>query len=73
MVSQSIANVKAPVKIDGTFALVEQTPWIQNETIRENILQGKELDKMKYLDTIRKCQLISDFKSFTSGDLSEIG
>ena len=36
------------VKLGGTIGLVQQTPWIQNMTIRDNILFGLPLDEDKY-------------------------
>ena len=42
-------------------------------TIRENILFGKPLDKIKYVNTIRACQLERDFEIFPAGDMTEIG
>jgi ABC-type multidrug transport system fused ATPase/permease subunit len=48
---------EAPVQINGELAFVQQTPWIQSMTIRENILYGLPLDKERYVDTIRICEL----------------
>lgn len=64
---------EAPVTIDGSIAYVQQTPWIQNKTIRDNILYGLPLDKVKYLDTIRLCELERDLEILPAGDLTEIG
>ena len=46
-----------PVLVDGTISYVEQQAWIQNMTIRDNILFGKPLDKKRYINTIVACQL----------------
>lgn len=62
-----------PVKVNGTTALVQQFPWIQNDTIRGNVLGGNELDKIKYLETVRNCELENDLKILQAGDLTEIG
>ena len=42
-------------------------------TIRENILSGLPLDKFRYLETIRICELESDLAILPAGDLTEIG
>jgi len=63
----------APICINGTMAYSQQTPWIQSKTIRENILYEAPLDKARYYDVIRMCELENDFKGFNAGDLSEIG
>lgn len=42
-------------------------------TIRNNVIQNYELDKAKYLKTIKICELMSDLKILQAGDLTEIG
>ena len=42
-------------------------------TIRNNILYGSPLDKAKYLDVIRVCELERDLMILGAGDLTEIG
>lgn len=42
-------------------------------TIRDNILYGLPLDKCKYLDIIRLCELERDLEILPAGDLTEIG
>ena len=48
-------------------------PWIQNKSIRDNILYGMPLDKIKYYDTIKLCELERDLEILPAGDLTEIG
>ena len=45
----------APITLNGSLSYVEQTSWIQNMTVRENILLGSEFDKRKYVQTITAC------------------
>ena len=42
-------------------------------TIRDNILFGEELDKVRYFDTIQLCELARDLEILQAGDLTEIG
>ncbi|KAH6559345.1 hypothetical protein KP509_1Z013100 [Ceratopteris richardii] len=42
-------------------------------TVRDNILFGKSMDKETYQKAIRACALEQDIKSFSHGDLTEIG
>lgn len=42
-------------------------------TIRDNILFGLPLDKERYVDTIRLCELQRDLEILPAGDLTEIG
>jgi len=61
------------IQISGSVSYVQQVPWIQNKTLRDNILFGEPLDEDKYNATIDKCQLVSDFDQLDGGDLTEIG
>ena len=42
-------------------------------TIRDNILFGKEYNELKYLETVKACQLVRDLEILTAGDQTEIG
>ena len=59
--------------IDGELSLIEQKPFILNDTIRENILFGEELDKNRYNLVIESSQLGRDLEILPGGDLTEIG
>merc|ERR1719242_1675765 len=50
-----------------------QVAWIQNATVRDNILFGREYDKEWYDAVTFACALISDFEQFDAGDMTEIG
>ena len=56
-----------------TVCYVAQQAWIQNNTVRENILFGKPLNREKYDQVVRACCLEPDLKQFEGGDLTEIG
>ena len=60
-------------EIKGSTAYIGQSAWIQNLTLRENILFGKEYDKEKYNRIIAACALGPDLAILPSGDASEIG
>jgi len=61
------------VVINGTVSYLSQSPWIQNNTLRQNILFFKEFDKNKYEQVLDLCQLKPDIETLTGGDLTEIG
>ena len=61
------------INIDGRIAYAPQQAWIQNTTIRENILFGAEFDETFYNKVIEVCALQSDLESLPAGDLTEIG
>lgn len=55
------------------MALVQQTPWILNKSIKDNILFGLEYNEDRYKETIKICQLRRDLEILPGGDLTEIG
>ena len=57
----------------GSIAYVAQQAWIQNLTVRDNILFGEPLDSCKYNDVVRACELLEDFDMLPAGGLTEIG
>ena len=67
-----IKRIKGDVKLAGTVGFCPQVPWIQNATLRNNIIFGKPFDRAKYDKVIQCCALESDFEML-SGDATEIG
>ncbi len=57
----------------GHTAYVPQQAWIQNMTLRDNVLFDKEWAPVKYQQVLSACALESDLATLTSGDLTEIG
>ncbi|KAF9213805.1 hypothetical protein BGZ59_004794 [Podila verticillata] len=55
------------------IAYVSQTAWLQNTTIRNNILFGKEFDQERYDNVVDGCALATDFEILESGDKTEVG
>ena len=50
-----------------------QQAWIQNSTLRDNILFCKEYQQKKYEGTIEACALKTDLEILPAGDQTEIG
>ncbi|ORX49051.1 hypothetical protein DM01DRAFT_1309068 [Hesseltinella vesiculosa] len=59
--------------LDHSAAYVAQTAWLQNATIKDNILFGLPFSESRYNDTLFACSLLSDLAAFEDGDLTEIG
>lgn len=59
--------------IDGATAYVAQVPWIENATVRDDILFGLPYDENRYERTLSVCALRKDLTEFPDGDLTEIG
>ncbi|KAG0238087.1 hypothetical protein BGW42_007641 [Actinomortierella wolfii] len=56
-----------------SISYAPQTPWIQNATIRDNILFGQPFDPIKYQRVVKACCLEKDLSMFPHGDQTEIG
>jgi len=52
---------------------VAQIPWIENGTIKGNILSGLPFHERRYRRTIEACALTKDLEMLTDGDMTEIG
>ncbi|KAL1924068.1 uncharacterized protein VTP21DRAFT_7103 [Calcarisporiella thermophila] len=55
------------------IAYVPQTAWLQNATVRDNILFGSPYEEERYNKVIHACALAPDLANFEAGDLTEIG
>ncbi|PYI28928.1 putative ABC multidrug transporter [Aspergillus indologenus CBS 114.80] len=61
------------VRIGATRGYCPQYAWVQNTTVRDNILFGREYDDHRYNEVIDACALRSDLAMFPDGDQTEIG
>lgn len=61
------------LKPQGPIGYCAQTPWLQNMTIRENILFNAPYDDVRYKATLEACALLPDLANMKHGDLSSIG
>lgn len=57
----------------GPVGYVSQTAWIQNMSVRDNILFGLPFDQIKYQKVVESCALVSDFLVLPARDFTEIG
>mmetsp|Transcript_1249 Transcript_1249/g.1271 ORF Transcript_1249/g.1271 Transcript_1249/m.1271 type:complete len:1427 (+) Transcript_1249:173-4453(+) len=60
------------INVNGSLLLCGY-PWVQNETVRENVLFGSKYDEEKYKNVIYACSLESDLEILPAGDNTEIG
>ncbi|KZT69185.1 hypothetical protein DAEQUDRAFT_727082 [Daedalea quercina L-15889] len=54
-------------------AYAAQESWVQNETIKDNILFGSPYDEERYNKVIDQCGLKQDLDLLDAGDLTEVG
>jgi ABC-type multidrug transport system fused ATPase/permease subunit len=66
-------RMKGTVDFFGTVGYCQQQAWIQNATLRDNILFGLPYDESRYRRVIRACALERDISILAGGDLTEIG
>ncbi|PLN82694.1 P-loop containing nucleoside triphosphate hydrolase protein [Aspergillus taichungensis] len=61
------------IRLGVTRAYCPQYAWIQNATVRDNILFGSEYDEERYNAVVDACALRADLAMLTHGDETEVG
>ncbi|KAK3552701.1 hypothetical protein QTP86_021137, partial [Hemibagrus guttatus] len=61
------------VTVKGSVAYVPQQAWIQNATLRENIIFGQQMKESSYQRVLEACALLPDLEILPGGDNTEIG
>ncbi|XP_061472000.1 ATP-binding cassette sub-family C member 3 isoform X2 [Rhineura floridana] len=61
------------VAVKGSVAYVPQLAWIQNATLKDNILFGHLHNEQKYQTVLEACALKQDLEMLPGGDQTEIG
>lgn len=59
--------------IDSAIAYVAQTPWIENASIKDNILFGLPYNETRYRKVLFACALNKDLEMLPDGELTDIG
>ncbi|KAJ5280778.1 hypothetical protein N7478_006150 [Penicillium angulare] len=59
--------------IDDAIAYVAQMPWIENASIRDNILFGLPFNEPRYRKVLFACALEKDLEMLPDGELTDIG
>lgn len=66
-------KLEGQISVKGSVAYVPQQAWIQNATLRDNILFGKPYMECKYRCILDACALLTDLEVLPGGDMTEIG
>ncbi|EJU00125.1 ABC transporter [Dacryopinax primogenitus] len=61
------------VKFGGSVGYCSQTAWIQNATVRNNILFGQPFEEKRYWNAIRDACLEADLEMLPNYDFTEVG
>ena len=59
--------------LENAVAYVPQIPWIENATIKDNVLFGLPYDSGRYRKTLQVCALEKDLEILEDGELTEVG
>ncbi|KAJ2581761.1 Canalicular multispecific organic anion transporter 2, partial [Coemansia sp. RSA 1836] len=57
----------------GRVGYLEQSPWIMNDTMRANIIFGREFEEEYFWKVVHACALTQDMESWPDKDLTLIG
>ncbi|CAG2102694.1 unnamed protein product, partial [Medioppia subpectinata] len=66
-------KIKGIINVSGSVAYVPQQAWIQNSTLKQNILFTNKINERFYKKVIDSCALEPDLKILSAGDMTEIG
>ncbi|KAH7145722.1 P-loop containing nucleoside triphosphate hydrolase protein [Dactylonectria estremocensis] len=58
---------------DGPLSWCDQTPWLLNKSIRENIIGYSHFDPSFFDTVVKACDLEKDFQQLSQGDMTLIG
>ncbi|KAJ3588064.1 hypothetical protein NHX12_011658, partial [Muraenolepis orangiensis] len=68
-----IPKIEGTVAVKGSVAYVPQQAWIQNSTLKDNIMFGQEREESWYHQVVEACALLPDLHILPAGDNTEIG
>ncbi|KAJ2143697.1 Multidrug resistance-associated protein 1 [Coemansia sp. RSA 678] len=60
-------------QVVGRIGYLEQSPWIMNDTLRANVLFGREYDIKFFKKVVHACALAEDIAQWPDADLTVIG
>ncbi|KAK8861276.1 hypothetical protein IAR55_002095 [Kwoniella newhampshirensis] len=68
-----MSMLSGSVTFGGRLAYCQQNAWIQNATVRDNIVFGQAWDEHRYWKAVKDANLLTDLELLGDGDLTEIG
>ena len=68
-----LVKFQGAMNLNGTFSYVPQQAWLQNTSLKNNILFGRQLNEKLYDQVVSACALEADINLLPSMDSTEIG
>ena len=73
MPRSTTTDVDQSYQYSGKISYTPQSPWINNTSLKNNIIFYQAEDKKKYEETIKACALHQDIQNLPAKDQTEIG
>lgn len=72
-ISGDLSILSGSVSVKGALAYCSQDAWLQNLSLKDNILFGQKYDEKWYNQVLDSCQLRDDIKQMPKGDSTDVG
>ncbi|KAJ1669278.1 ATP-binding cassette glutathione S-conjugate transporter ycf1, partial [Coemansia sp. RSA 25] len=72
-ICSELEMTKGSGTVVGRVGYLEQSPWIMNDTMRANIIFGREFEEEYFWKVVHACALTQDMESWPDKDLTLIG
>ncbi|EEC18819.1 multidrug resistance protein, putative, partial [Ixodes scapularis] len=69
----TLEKVSGSVDVQGRLAYVAQQSWIQNATVKENIIFTNTANEERYQQVVEACALRPDLEMLPAGENTEVG
>ncbi|KAJ8916764.1 hypothetical protein NQ315_013969 [Exocentrus adspersus] len=73
VILQELPLTDGTLKVNGEISYASQEPWLFAGSVRQNILFGLPMDKLRYKTVVKKCALERDFQLLPYGDKTIVG
>ncbi|KYB27685.1 probable multidrug resistance-associated protein lethal(2)03659 isoform X2 [Tribolium castaneum] len=70
---QELPLFDGSLSVNGEISYASQEPWLFAGSVRQNILFGLPMDKLRYKTVVKKCALERDFTLLPYGDKTMVG
>lgn len=65
--------IEGKLRVEGRLSYASQEPWLFSGSVRQNILFGLPMDRLRYKTVVQKCALERDFRLLPFGDKTIVG